>query len=478
MDAVASQKQHLNKAISFSGFLGMGIGCVFGASWLIMSGVWLDKAGGPINLILAFLLCLVVEMPLALAYLEAVPMIPLAGGEMAYSYLAFGGFAGLIAGWFGVLVNIILCAWESVAMISMLGYLLPSIKTTAPLYKVGEFTVTLPTIFIGLAIIIGIGILNYKGVKLSSRFQTINTSIVLGLVIIATIAALFKFNPANLQPATVKPMGNGVLALLAMLPFSVAGWETIAKGAEEATAGLDRAKVGQALVISIIVAIFMYIVTSFVPAGIIPWQNMAAADIPFATAVTEAMGTPLFGIVLTIAACFGVIGVYNACFYGATRLLYSLADVGLVPAAFAKLHPKHKTPVVAIIFVSVLAAIAPFIGKPALIPLIDVAAFAYIILWGSTLLSVMRLRKTKPHLQRPAKMPGGMFIGYFGVIVGILLLIAMLFPGSPAALQWPAEYLLLLVLIVLGGVFYTMRDKSVSEEERAKMILGSISDEV
>ncbi len=40
-------------------------------------------------------------------------MMPLAGGEMSYAYLCFGGFCGTIVGWFGVLVNIILCAWEA-----------------------------------------------------------------------------------------------------------------------------------------------------------------------------------------------------------------------------------------------------------------------------------------------------------------------------------------------------------------------------
>lgn len=475
---VSMEKQHLNKAISFTGFLGMGIGCVFGASWLIMSGIWLDTAGGPVNAILAMLLCLIIELPLALAYLEAVPMIPLAGGEMAYSYLAFGGLAGMIAGWFGVLVNIILCAWESVAMTRMLGYLFPGLKTMAPLYKIGEFTVTAPAVLIGLVIIIGIGILQYKGVKLSSKFQTVITATVLGLVIISTVAALFKFNPANLQPIMAKPASSGILALLAMLPFSIAGWETIAKGAEEANIGLERAKVGKAVIISIIVATFMYMLTTFAPSGIVPWQKLVTVDIPFATASTQAMGTAFFGTLLTIAACFGVIGVYNACFYGATRLLYSLGEVGLVPTAFTKLHPRYKTPITAIIFVSGLAAIAPFIGKPALIPLIDVAAFAYIILWGSTLLSVMKLRQTQPQLNRPVLMPGGKVVGYFGSIIGILLLIAMLFPGSPASLKWPTEYILLLLLLVIGGVFYALRDKSIPEEERAKLILGNIAEEI
>lgn len=473
-----SEKQHLNKSISFIGFLGMGIGCVFGSSWLIMSGTWLDTAGGPRNAVIAMILCLLIELPMALAYLEAVPMIPLAGGEMSYSYLAFGGLAAMIAGWFGVLVNIILCAWESVAMTKMLGFLMPGLKTSSPLYTINGSTVTLPTILIGLALIIGIGVLQYRGTKISAKFQATITGVVLVLVIISSVAGLTSFKSINLlQPIATKPLTTGILSLLILLPFSIAGWETIAKGAEESQTGLGRAKTGKALVISLVFATFMYIITLIIPAGILPWQKLVAADVPFATAAIATMGTPFFGTLLIVAACFGVIGVYNACFYGATRLMYALSEVGLIPAVFTKLHPKYKTPTASIIFVSVVAAIAPFIGKAALIPLIDVASFAYIILWGSTLLSVIRLRKTHPNLNRPVKMPGGMVVGYLGVVVGVLMIFAMLYPKSPMALRWPVEYILLVVLLIIGVALYTLRDKNISEEERAKALLGSIVNE-
>lgn len=118
-----SPKVKLAKSITTLGFFGLGLSAVFGASWLLTSGVWLDRAGGPENALIAFVLCFIVELPLILAYYEAVPMMPLAGGEMSYSYVTFGGFVGMIVGWFGVLVNIILCAWEALAISRLLSYL-------------------------------------------------------------------------------------------------------------------------------------------------------------------------------------------------------------------------------------------------------------------------------------------------------------------------------------------------------------------
>jgi len=472
---ISSKKTGLNKVITFRGFLGIGVGAVFGASWLVMTGSWLSAAGGPQNLAIAIILCLIIELPLALAYLEAISAVPLAGGEAAYSYLAFGSFASMLAGWFGVLVNIILCAWEALAITTMLGYLLPSLKTAMPLYVFGGFTVTAPFVVIGLILVIGIGILQHLGVKLSSTLSTCITATVLTLVVITLLFSASHIRLENLQPTQSKPTVAGVLALLALLPFSIAGWESIAKGAEEASASISRKKVAIALIISVCFATLMYLITALVPSAIVPWQSLLDFDIPFAHAVTIVTGTPIWGLLLTAAACFGVVGVYNACFFGATRLLMYLSEVGLIPKAFCKLHPKYKTPTVSILFVSSIAAAACFLGKAVFLPLVTVASFSYIVLWGSTLFSVIRLRTTRPDLPRPLRMPGGKPVMIAGVLMTVLMAGAMLIPASPAALTWPYEYLLLGFFLVIGIGLYVCRDKSISDEEQAKLILENIA---
>ncbi|MFA7953125.1 APC family permease [Klebsiella oxytoca] len=470
------EKSNLNKVITFRGFLGMGIGCVFGASWLVLTGIWLETAGGPANVAIAILLCLLIELPLALAYLEAISTVPLAGGEAAYSYLAFGSFAAMLAGWFGVLVNIILCAWEAIAITTMLGYLVPSLKTLFPLYTVGSSVVTGPFLLIGLALVVVIGLMQHRGVKMSSTLQTGITATVLTLVIVSLVVCSFYIDVKNLTPVQSRPTVTGVIALLALLPFSIAGWETIAKGAEEASATLSRKRTALALIISVVFATFMYLITMLMPAAIVPWQSLISMDIPFAHASANVTGTSVWGILLTAAACCGVVGVYNACFYGATRLLMYLSQVGLIPAVFSRLHPVYKTPTTAIIFVSSIAAAACFLGKAVFIPLVTVAAFSYIVLWGSTLFSIIRLRKTRPDLPRPLPMPGGKPVMAIGVVMTLLMACAMLVPGSPAALKWPYEYLLLGFFLVIGIVLYMLRDKSISDEEQARRILENISE--
>ena len=105
----------MGKGISYFGLVAMGIGCMLGTSWLLLTGTWLETAGGPLNLVVAFALCIVIELPFAFAYMEAIPMLPLPGGEVVYSYAAFGSRAPFAVCWGGDLMNTIVCSRVEVA---------------------------------------------------------------------------------------------------------------------------------------------------------------------------------------------------------------------------------------------------------------------------------------------------------------------------------------------------------------------------
>lgn len=450
----------LAKGINYYGFLGMGIGCVFGSSWLVLNGTWLKTAGGPINALIAMVLCLIIEIPFALSYLEAVPMLPLAGGEVTFSFMAFGRLASFITGWFDVMICVSICCFETLSLTKLVGYLIPGIDTLYPLYHVGNYSVTLSSIIIGILVISAGCLLGYKGSKVVSNFQKIVVFSNIALVLIAAIILFPYFHLSNFQPVASKPTITGVFSFLTMLPFTLAGWEMVAQGAEEASEGLDRVKVGKAVIWSLIIGDLMYMLTVIVPSAIVPWKTLLNGEIPFAKAASVVMGTPVLGKALVIAAICGVLSVYNTCFFSATRLLYSLGSMELIPKQFAKLHSKYNTPTYNVIYVTLIVVIAPFLGKTVFIPLVDCISFSYIILWFSTLLSVMKLRKTRPDLERPIKMPGGKIVNYLGVVGTVFMLVVLLYPGSPGALQWPLEYLILGSLIILGITLYFISSKA------------------
>jgi amino acid transporter len=402
-------------------------------------------------------------------------MIPLAGGEIAYSYLAFGSFLAFIAGWCGVLAMVTLGGWESLALTRIAGYIFPSIKTAAPLYTVGGAIISAPLIIIGLLLIGVVGYMGYRGVKLSARFQTITTFLNVATMIIVALILIPHYRMVNFQPVIAKPVFIGVITILCLLPFSIGGWENIAKGAEEASEGVTRAQVGRSVIGSLIIGGLLYAVAVCLPSAIVPWQTLLKGDVPFAAASTLVTGSRILATFMLVAVCCGVLSVYNSAFYGSTRLLYSLGRVGLIPSAFARLHPKYGTPATAVICVSVFSALAPFVGRSWFIPLIDIVSFTEITLWACTLISVMRLRKTQPQLNRPIKMPAIGILGPLGILVFLGMVVILLYPGSPGALTWPLEDLILIGMIALGVILYYVRPKAITDKQQSDLILGDIT---
>lgn len=461
-------KVKLSKEITSFGFFGLCLSAIFGSSWLLTSGAWLDRAGGPVNALIAFILCVLVELPLVLAYVELTPMMPLAGGEMCYSYLTMGSFAGFFIGWFYVLACVILCMWEALAITRCLTVLFPQIGEWGVLYEVLGSPVSIPSIIIGLLLIVVCGWFAYRGAKGEANFGLGITLTVNGIALICVIIAIINFDPANMQPLQSKGTLEGSISLLAMLPFSVAGWDSITKGAAEAAPNIPLKRIPKFVIAALVVAVCMYILTWWAPTGLVPWQELTQQTAPFAYAMAK-IGFPVLGSLLLAAATIGCIGVYNAVLFAGTRTLYQMGDIGLVSKKMGELDPTYKTPRNAIILISILSIVAVLLGQGMFIPLIDVAAFSYILYWGANCVALIIARKKYPDALRPAMVPGGVPLMYVGVVISIILAGLMLIPGTPASIAWPVEYITLAGLVAIGFVLYAFRDKSVpkgSSEER------------
>ena len=124
------------KGVSAVDFFCIGFGAIVGVGWAVAINGWMTSCGGPIPAAIGYIVALVMMVPIALCYCELVPMLPVAGGGMAFAYKAFNETVSFISGWaaFGAFVSII--PWEAIQITDVLGYLIPGIKTGPILYKV------------------------------------------------------------------------------------------------------------------------------------------------------------------------------------------------------------------------------------------------------------------------------------------------------------------------------------------------------
>ena len=460
-----------NKSISFFGLVAMGIGCMLGTSWLLLTGPWLEVAGGPLNLAVAFALCIVVELPFAFAYMEAIPMLPRQGGEVVYSSAAFGPGGGFAVGWAGVLMNSIVFCWVDLAAISLLDELFPALGRVGLLYTVGGHSVTLPNVLCQLALAGAIVYIQYRGADLCASLAKLATVVLLTMCLAGLAVCFSHFDPAVYAADGVLEFHfSGSASLLSMLVFSVAGWETVAKAAADATGPAAR-KAGAALITCLLIVTALLCLVPTAVAGNLPWRSAVDRTAPFADVLVSITGWPAVRLAFLATAFVGAVGVMNSTLYSSSRMLYGLARSKLVPGGFGRLHPRYGTPTRCVWFAAAFVLPAPFTGKLFFRPLIHVASLATIVMWVMTLAAVLRLRRTRSDLPRPVRMPGGRPMAAFGVLAALFLAGNILLPFSPGALT-PLEYLLALGLTALGSGLYRLRDRSLTRQEREALILG------
>lgn len=466
-----------NKSISFFGLVAMGIGCMLGTSWLLLTGPWLEVAGGPLNLAVAFALCIVVELPFAFAYMEAIPMLPRQGGEVVYSSAAFGPGGGFAVGWAGVLMNSIVFCWVDLAAISLLDELFPALGRVGLLYTVGGHSVTLPNVLCQLALAGAIVYIQYRGADLCASLAKLATVVLLTMCLAGLAVCFSHFDPAvYAADGGLEFHFSGSASLLSMLVFSVAGWETVAKAAADATGSAAR-KAGAALITCLLIVTALLCLVPTAVAGNLPWRSAVDRTAPFADVLVSITGWPAVRLAFLATAFVGAVGVMNSTLYSSSRMLYGLARSKLVPGGFGRLHPRYGTPTRCVWFAAAFVLPAPFTGKLFFRPLIHVASLATIVMWVMTLAAVLRLRRTRSDLPRPVRMPGGRPMAAFGVLAALFLAGNILLPFSPGALT-PLEYLLALGLTALGSGLYRLRDRSLTRQEREALILGDGRKEV
>ena len=159
----------------------------------------------------------------------------------------------------------------------------------------------------------------------------------------------------------------------------------------------------------------------------------------------------------------GIMTSWNAFIIGGSRAIYALARANLLPAALSKLHPKYRTPHNAILLIGGLSIVGPFFGRPALVWLVDAGGLGIVVAYAMVALSFLILRFREPDLQRPYKVRSGYFVGTLALILSIGLGFLYM-PGSPSALLWPQEWVIIILWTLLGASLFLQARKNLSSQ--------------
>src|SRR5262245_36178035 len=163
----------LRRVMRATEYFTLAFGCIVGVGWLVVIDDWL-QAGGPLGAMLAFLVCGLAMVPIALVYGRLAGRMPEAASEIAYTGAVFPPVVSFLTGWSMTFAALIVCPYEAVAIGRLVGYAVPQLNTLE-LYQLGEYHVYLPHLVLGIVLTLAIALINYRGIRLSARFQTWTT---------------------------------------------------------------------------------------------------------------------------------------------------------------------------------------------------------------------------------------------------------------------------------------------------------------
>ncbi len=372
----------------------MGVGMMIGAGVFLGVGNAV-RVAGPGGVSRTYALHAVISLCTAISYAELSSAIPKAGGAYNFARIAFGRGTSFIAGWM---------EWFASSVAGSLYAVTFALYTVHYLTQLGIIQATgfkLVLVEKGVAILIAsfFVYINYRG---ASETGTMGAIFTLGQTVTLAFIALVGIGTAISDPtrlANFQPfLPNGWEKLLITMGFTYVafeGFEVIAQAGDEAIE--PRRNLPKAMIYSIVIVTFTYVGVAF--AAIVGVKNVGQpawiwignyGGKGFGEAISQLI--PSYGsILVTITVICASTSALNATIYSATRASYALGRDRMLPAVLSRLHPKRRTPHMALLCTGGLVIVVA-----TLLPTIDVASSAsmmFLFLFFLVNLCVIRIRR-------------------------------------------------------------------------------------
>ncbi len=432
----------------------VAFGAMIGFGWIVLTGGFLEDAG-TLGTVIAFLIGGVVVALVGLTYAELVSAMPNVGGEHNYVLRAVGARAAFVTSWTLILGYVSVVAFEAVALPQTMTYLFDGMLA-GKLWTIAGYDVYATWVAVGVVAALVMTFVNYVGIRPAAVFQTIAVLFLAAVGVALFAGSLVGGSTANMSPALNGGLA-GIISVVVATPFLFVGFDVIPQSAEEIN--LPFRKIGQLLLVSVGLAVVWYILIMVTVGSALPASRLAESDLAAADGMAALWGSPAMGTVLVLGGIAGILTSWNGFLLGASRLVYALARSGMLPTWFGVLHPRYRTPGNAIIFIGGLSVLAPLFGRQTLVWMVDAGGLSIVLAYLMVALSFVLLRRREPGMERPFRAPGGHATGIAAVVLAGALGLLYL-PGMPAALAWPAEWLVLAAWW-LAGVAFLVRVPSV-----------------
>lgn len=405
------------------------------AGWVLLAGLGVSYVisgdysgwnfglaeGGFGGLAIAAVIIAGMYLALVLGMAELSSALPAAGGGYTFARRALGPWGGFATGT-AILIEY---AIAPAAIATFIGAYVESL---------GLFGITDGWWVYLAAYAIFIGI-HLSGVGEALKVMFVITAIALIGLIVFAVAAVGRFDPANLTDIAVTDAAGssellpfGLLGVWAAIPFAI--WFFLAiEGVPLAAEETDRPE--RNVPRGIIAAMAVLLVTCVAVLVLTAGAGGAAAMSESGNPLVEALGDSMWAKVVNYIGLAGLIASFFSIIYAYSRQLFALSRAGYLPTALSVTNSR-KAPTLALIVPGLIGFALSLTGQGAL--LLNMAVFGAALSYVLMMVSHIVLRRREPEMPRPYRTPGGVVTTGFALVVAVLAVIATFLVDHIAAL--------------------------------------------
>jgi basic amino acid/polyamine antiporter, APA family len=444
----------------------LGVGAIIGTGIFVLTGQAAAANAGP-AIVVSMVIAGLTSVLAALCYSEFASSVPVAGSAYTYAYATLGEFVAWIIGWDLILeyalgAATVAVGWSGnlVTLLNQLGLGFPAALSAAPgtvIVVSGGDPVTavfnLPAVLITAAVTT----LLIFGVSESASVNAVIVVIKVAVVLIVIGAGAMFIDPANWHPFIPENTGrfgeygwSGILRGAGVIFFAYIGFDAVSTSAQEARN--PQRDMPRGILGSLAVCTVLYVLVSGVMVGLVPYRQMLNQPAPLVVAVQaaadRAAGTSweatmgVVKILVTVGALAGLSSVMVVMMLAQPRIFLSMSKDGLLPRWAGRIHRRYQTPHISTIVTGVVVAIAA--GLTPIGTLGNLVSIGTLMAFVIVSLGIIVLRRTRPDLPRPFRMPLVPLLPALSALVSLTLM---------AGLPWNTWERLILWMGI-GIVFY------------------------
>ena len=397
---------------------------VIGGGIFIVPAVVAQLAPSPLAMLGVWLLGGALAFAGALAYAELATLRPRAGGEYVYLKEAYGPLLGFLTGWTSFVAGFSgAIAASAVGMAGILGRFIPAAADTTPIFSVSLPFVSLtlsPQAVVALAAIAGLSAVHSAGLGPGRVVHNLlaGAKVTALVAVVALGFSIGRGSIANYSAGDSTTLANWVLALIPVM-FSYSGWNAAAYVTEEIRR--PERNIPRALLLGTAVVVLIYLSLNLVYLYAMPILEFPSQAIRVGDAAVERLFGPGAGGAWAAASIVMIAASISAMVLAGPRVYYAMARDGLFFGAAAHVHPRFRTPIVAIAAQAAWSGILVLTGTFA--QLVEYTGFAVVLFAGIAVFAVFVLRWKHPSEHRPFRVWGYPVAPLFFALTSLMIVV-------------------------------------------------------